>query len=160
MKSKNGTYGAISVALGILILLLSLVFPTNTLAILGVASLIIPFLILKTDYKTAIFAYIATSIISFFFIPTNYSILYVIFFGNYSIIKALIEKIQKIVTEFIIKIIYFNFVLTMGYTLFMLLSLLNVKYIIPIFILTNIAFIIYDIALSKAIEQLSKYKVK
>lgn len=160
MNSKNIAYGAMSVALGILILLLSLIFPTNTLAILGIASLIIPFLILKTNYKTAIIAYIATSLLSFLFLPINYSILYILFFGNYGIVKALIEKAQKIVTEFIIKLIYFNIVLIIGYILFTVLSLVELKNVIFIFIIANIVFIIYDIALSKAIGQLTKYKLK
>ena len=151
MKTKNITVGGISIALSLVILYLSTIIPINTIAILTIASSIIPISIIRSDIKTAISVYIITSIISFFFLPINYSILYILLFGIYGIIKYFIEKINKLYIEIILKLLFFNVMLALGYILAcsILSSLINIKLSIYILIIAaQIMFLIYDYALT------------
>ena len=102
MNAKKISYGGIGTALGVLILFLTRVIPINTLALLTLASCIIPLIIIKTDVKTAIYVYFATALIGFFITPGIYSLMYALIFGVYGIIKYYIEKLNKLYIEIIL----------------------------------------------------------
>ena len=148
MKSNKLAIGGISVALSLVILYLTNIIPINTLAILTIASSVIPISLIKTDIKTSIMVYIVTSVCSFMFLPITYSIMYIFLFGVYGIIKSFIERLHNTPIEIILKLVYFNIILIIGY--FVLPSLLgNIKISLFIaFISSNIVFLIYDYALT------------
>lgn len=150
MKTKNLTIGGISIALSLVILYLSTIISINTIAILTVASSIIPITIIKSDIKTSILVYIITSILSFFFLPINYSLLYILLFGIYGITKYFIEKINKLPLEIILKLVFFNIMLGIGYLLMdSLLNMINLRLSLWILIIiAQFAFLIYDYALT------------
>ncbi len=148
MKSSKLAIGGISVALSLVILYLTNIIPINTLAILTIVSSIIPITIIKTDIKTAIMVYIITSICSFMFLPITYSIMYIAIFGIYGIIKCFIERLHNTSLEILLKLVFFNIILAIVY--FALPSILgNIKIsILLMFIGANIAFLVYDYALT------------
>lgn len=148
MKSSKLAIGGISVALSLVILYLTNIIPINTLAILTIVSSIIPITIIKTDIKTAIMVYIITSICSFMFLPITYSIMYIAIFGIYGIIKCFIERLHNTSLEILLKLVFFNIILAIVY--FALPSILaNIKIsILLMFIGVNIAFLVYDYALT------------
>jgi hypothetical protein len=150
MKSKNITLGGIMIALSIIVLYLTTIIPINTIAILTLASSLIPITILKSDIKTAFIVYISTSILGFFFIPINFVLFYTFFFGIYGILKYYIEKLKNLTFEIILKLIFFN-------SIFILITLLigfplgNIDTKFPLLLIiigTQIGFIIYDYSLS------------
>lgn len=148
MKSSKLAIGGISVALSLVILYLTNIIPINTLAILTIVSSIIPITIIKTDIKTAIMVYIITSICSFMFLPITYSIMYIAIFGIYGIIKCFIERLHNTSLEILLKLVFLNIILAIVY--FALPSVLgNIKVsILLMFIGANIAFLVYDYALT------------
>ncbi|MBU5487699.1 hypothetical protein KQI77_05900 [Clostridium sp. MSJ-8] len=148
MKSSKLAIGGISVALSLVILYLTNIIPINTLAILTIVSSIIPITIIKTDIKTAIMVYIITSICSFMFLPITYLIMYIAIFGIYGIIKCFIERLHNTSLEILLKLVFFNIILAIVY--FALPSVLgNIKVsILLMFIGANIAFLVYDYALT------------
>lgn len=151
MKSKNLAYGGIAVALGIVILYISLLLPINTFAILTIASCIIPIIIIKCNIKTAITVYLATSLLSFFILPINYFILYVCIFGIYGIIKFFIEKLKSMPIEIAIKSVYFALILSVMVLLVKYTSIItiNTKYSLwLLFIIGIFALLVYDYALT------------
>ena len=150
MKTKNLTIGGISIALSLVILYLSTRISINTIAILTVASSIIPITIIKSDIKTSILVYIITSILSFFFLPINYSLLYILLFGIYGITKYFIEKINKLPLEIILKLVFFNIMLGIAYLLMdSLFNMINLRLSLWILIIiAQFAFLIYDYALT------------
>lgn len=154
MKTKNLTIGGISIALSLVILYLSTIISINTIAILTVASSIIPITIIKSDIKTSILVYIITSILSFFFLPINYSLLYILLFGIYGIAKYFIEKLNKLPLEIVLKLVFFNIMLGIGYLLMdSLLNMINLKLSLWILlIIAQFAFLIYDYALTVIIS--------
>lgn len=117
MNSKEITLGGIMVALTSIILYLTSLIPINTLTILTIASAIIPICIIRSDVKTAIFVYIASTIIAFFIVPINISILYAIFFGIYGIVKFFAER-SRSKLEVLYKISFFNIAFIIGFIIF------------------------------------------
>ena len=115
MKSRDIAIGGILVALTIIVLYATSILPISTLAILTIASAIIPICIIRSNVQTSIFVYISSSLIAFFLVPINISLLYFIFFGVYGIVKYFIERIRKENLEIILKLVFFNIVFVIGF---------------------------------------------
>ena len=97
MKSGNITLGGILIALTIIILYSASILPVSTISVLTIASAIVPVCIIRSDIKTAVMVYLASSIISVFFIPLNIWLLYTLIFGGYGIVKYFIERLRKFI---------------------------------------------------------------
>lgn len=165
MKSKEITLGGIMVALTSIILYSTSIIPINTLTILTIASAIIPVSIIRSNIKTAIFVYIASSLIAFFIVPINISMLYSIFFGLYGIVKFFAEK-SRSKFEMVYKIVFFNVSFVIGFILFEKVLgidiILGVEQILSRFIsgdskviafalfliIANLVFLVFDYALT------------
>ena len=154
MKSRYIAESGLLVALTLVILYATSVIPISTLSILTVASCLIPISIIRTSIKNTILVYIASSILSFFLVPTNIAIYYTLFFGVYGIIKYFIEKAKNIPLEIFLKLISFNILL--GIIYFITKSFLVViSPDLPLWILwlgAQIVFLVYDYALTLAIS--------
>ena len=166
MKAKEITLGAIMIALTSIILYSTSLIPINTLTILTIASAIIPICIIRSDIKTASFVYIASSLIAFFLVPINISILYVMFFGIYGIIKFFAERMKNIYIEYLLKILFFGISFLITFIIFKNVIGINVvegiqkvveKFIstnvrglsgMMLYISANVVFLIYDYALT------------
>jgi len=137
-------------------------FSNNTsnkqIIILCIKFILIAIIIIEYDAKTAFIFYIVTNIISFFLIPDKIKIIpYSIFFGIYGIVKYYIEKINKIVLEYVLKYIYFNVCVLVLFLLFkdLIVADLNIdiKYLLWIgFLVMEIIFILYDYIYSLFIQ--------
>ncbi|PRR81093.1 hypothetical protein [Clostridium vincentii] len=165
MKAKDITLGGIMVALGIMTLYLTTIIPVNTLSILTLASCFIPITILRSNIRTACFVYVATALMSFFIVPINYAIMYTLLFGIYGIVKYFIEKIRKIPIEIILKLLFFNIVLSIG-IVFMNAFISELTIDFPTWILYLIsqpAFLLYDFAITTVItfylQKSKKFKI-
>lgn len=158
MKAKDISLGGILVALTIVTLYLTLLIPTNTIAIMTLASVYIPICLIRSNIKTSIFVYVASTIISFFILPINYSIMYALFFGVYGLVKHFIEKLNKIPFEITIKLLFFNIVLTIGLLALKLFGVgIDMKFSVGImYILAQPVFLVYDYALSTLITMYYK----
>ena len=154
MKSKYIAESGLLVALTIVILFATSIVPISTLSILTVASCLIPISIIRTSIKNALLVYIASSILSFFLVPTNIAIYYTLFFGIYGIIKYFIEKFKNIFIELIIKLIAFNLLLGIGYLITKsFLGIISPEFSFWIlWIIAQGAFLVYDYALTLAIS--------
>ena len=154
MKSRYIAESGLLVALTLVILYATSVIPISTLSILTVASCLIPISIIRTSIKNTILVYIASSILSFFLVPTNIALYYTLFFGVYGIIKYFIEKAKNIPLEIFLKLISFNILL--GIIYFITKSFLVViSPDLPLWILwlgAQIVFLVYDYALTLAIS--------
>lgn len=115
MKDKDIALGGILVALTTIILYASIILPISTLAILTIASSLVPVCIIRSNIKTSIFVYVASSLIAFFLVPINISFLYFIFFGVYGIVKYFIERVRKEKLEIILKLVFFNIAFIIGF---------------------------------------------
>ena len=115
MKARDIALGGILVALTTIVLYATSILPISTLAILTIASALIPVCIIRSNIQTSIFVYISSSLIAFFLVPINISFLYFIFFGVYGIVKFFIERIRKEKLEILFKIVFFNIEFIIGF---------------------------------------------
>ncbi|MBW6409122.1 hypothetical protein [Clostridium weizhouense] len=154
MKVNNLTQSAVFITLTLIILYFSSILPINTLSILTIASCLIPICVIKISLRNAILVYVSSTILSFLILPIKFSIYYGAFFGIYGIIKYLIEKLNSLFLEIILKLISFNLLLTFSYLLIKaLLGLNNINISLFTFIiLAQFAFLIFDYALTLIIS--------
>lgn len=154
MNSKRITTNAFLVALTIVILYLNFILPISTISILTLSSFIIPITLIRNSVKDAILVYISSSIISFFLIPLNISLMYIGFFGIYGLIKYFIEKLNKLYLEVFLKLLFFNFIFLLGFLFFKAFFPISIiKISIWLFIiLSEIIFLVFDYALTLLIS--------
>jgi hypothetical protein len=101
----NGILGALAV----ICLLLATVLPTNRLSFYALSSFFIAVSIIESGARAGWLFFLATSLLSLIIVPDKLGIVpYVIFFGLYGLVKYYIEKLDKIMIEYILKFVYFN----------------------------------------------------
>ncbi|MDF2879193.1 MAG: hypothetical protein K0S30_2289 [Clostridia bacterium] len=130
MQAKELTLGGILTALTLIALYLTIIFKTNTLTLLTLASFMVPLGLIRGTLKTACLIYISSSLLCFLIVPINTALLYSLFFGLYGIIKYFIEKINHLYVELFLKLIFFNMLFFITLTLFQ--NLLGIHLFDPI----------------------------
>jgi hypothetical protein len=136
--------------LGVVMLTLGAVLSALDLTMVAMASILVYFAVLEmgTPYQYLIYA--VTGLLSILMLPVKFAaFLYIIFGGIYPFLKRLLERLSAVV-GWIIKLIYFNAVITV--------MILGSKYLfgiddeklsLSVYLLGNAAFILYDIAMTK-----------
>jgi hypothetical protein len=118
LQAKDLTLGGILTALTLIALYLTIIFKTNTLTLLTLASFMVPLGLIRGTLKTACLIYISSSLLCFLVVPLNIALLYSLFFGLYGIVKYFIEKINHLYLELFLKLIFFNMIFFITLTLF------------------------------------------
>ena len=143
------------VALSVIILYLGCAIEVLDLTMSAIVSLMIVVIVIEMGYKYAWMTYIATAILSIALLPQKSpAIFYACFMGFYPIIKSYVERLGSALLRWVIKIITGNVALAL---MFLLLSLFvpdefeTGTLLIITYILGFVAFVTYDIALSKLI---------
>lgn len=144
-------------ALSTVLVFLTGIIPFGRTAFLALAGVLLAVIVTELGTKWAWSVYIAVAILSALLAANKNMVLgYVLLFGLYSIIKALIEKKAKKVAAFVLKIVFFNAVTVLeGYLAVALLHLAPENYTIfgvslpwLFMIWWNFGFFVYDYALS------------
>lgn len=155
-NSTKITLSAMMAALATVFMLLSY-FPYLTYAIPAVAGLFIMVIVIEIDFKWAFLSYLTSAALVFLFAEPESKLMYICLFGYYPIIKGLVEKINKPVFEWTLKLICFFVAVVLAYFVFASLFGINLddlgdfgKYSVLILLLFGtVAFVFYDIAVSK-----------
>lgn len=157
MKSiKKITFCGIFVALSVAIMLVSY-FPYLTYAIPAVAGLCIMVIVIETNIKWAVLSFISSAFLVFLFAEVEAKLLYICLLGYYPILKSIIERINKPIFEWLIKILIFNCAVILVYNFFsgifgVYMEDFNDFGKIGIYLLlglANIVFVFYDFTVSK-----------
>lgn len=149
--SKKIAYSGILLAVDILLFVMLNVFQTNTIFILGLASLPIAIIIMNWGPKTGAIFYIASVILGFMVINNKaHWIIYVFTFGVYGLIKYLIEQERPIYVEYILKLVYANIALAIVY--FIVKQFVYVPKQWYLILLFEVVFLVYDYAYSLFID--------
>lgn len=136
------------------------VIPFLTYALPAAAGMLIVFMVIETDKKWAFGVYAAVAILGFLLVPDKeVAVMYLAFFGYYPILKAVLEAKLHTVAAWVLKII--TFLATMVLSYFLMIKLMGVTIdeidefgmaAIPMLLgLGTLAFVLYDIALSKLV---------
>ncbi len=108
-KSKRLALNGILGALAVICLLLANILPTNRISLYALSSFFISISIIENGIRAGWIFYAATCLLSFIVLPDKLGVVpYVIFFGLYGIVKFYIERLNRLVLEYIIKFVYFN----------------------------------------------------
>ena len=109
LKAKTIALGGILGALAVICLLLADILPASKISLYALSSFFISVIIIEMGVRAGWIFYAATSLLGFVVVPDRISILpYVLFFGAYGIIKFYIEKLDRIVIEYVLKVAFFN----------------------------------------------------
>lgn len=159
--SKKIAVSSLLMALSVVTLLLGSVLPV-TAAMCFLASAITAVTVVECNDKYAAINFLGVSIISFLFIPKKSIVyFYIAFLGYYPILKLYIERLNNLLKEWIVKILFFNLLLVIAYFIiksFFLpvidkeLIIFIFKYLAAILAVAEILFVIYDIGLTYFIE--------
>ena len=143
---------AVLSALGVVILLLGTVISVLDLTMVAITSIFIFFAVIEMGSPYYFLIYATTSVLSVLLLPDKFSaILYLIFGGIYPILKQKIEKLPTLIS-WVLKAVYFNAVLVA--------TVLGAKYLfnveeeeltVALFVLGNLAFFVYDLAMTRLI---------
>ncbi|SKA84299.1 hypothetical protein SAMN05428976_106154 [Clostridium sp. USBA 49] len=159
-KTVNIARGGLFTALGVLFIYLSIISPTNKLYLLGIASCIIPLSILTTNLKNSFLIYLSTSFLSLLLTGIKGNVIaYIVFFGLYGFVKYYIEKLRKIPLEIVLKLLFFNTSIVILYIISKAFfnNILNMNISIYIILIgIQFAFFIFDYALTLFISYLQR----
>lgn len=153
MNTRSVALGAMLTALGVLFIYIGAITDVLDISLCAVASLILVFSLIEFGRGYAYMVFFATAILSSLLLPNKFAAMMYIFCGFYSIVKSSIEKNVTFIS-WILKILYINAVIAV--------SLLAAKYIfmlpddglwatVGLIVLGNIAFILFDIAVTRLI---------
>lgn len=149
--------GGMVTALSTVLLVLSGIVPFGRTAFLALAGLLLVVIVAELGFKWAWSVFLAASILSALLAPNKEMVLnYILIFGCYSILKALIEKKYKKITAFLLKFVFFNVVTVLEIYLSVVFlhlprenfEIFGVSLPWLFLIVWNISFFVYDYALS------------
>lgn len=150
------TLCAITAALSTTIMLVSY-FPYLTYAVPAISGLVLMMPLIEINYKWSLCAYAVSGVLSLLLAEPESASMFVFFFGYYPIVKSLIERLNKIVIEWIIKFGVFNLAVVSAYLF--ITFILGIPFdefgefgkygILILLALGNVVFIVYDIAISR-----------
>lgn len=108
-NSKRVAIAGILTALGAVSLFLENVLPTGKLGFYVFAGFVLSIVIMECGLAYGWVSYAAVSLLSFLLVPEKTAVLpYALFFGLYSMMKSHIERLDKIIFEWILKFVFFN----------------------------------------------------
>ena len=157
--TRKFTIASIMSALAIVCLFGSSYLPTGRIALLAITSMCVLATVVECGVRYAWIQYGATSLLALLLIPFKFQVLlFVALLGYYPVLKLHIEKIENLFFEWLVKILFFNALMIVGYFGFkhFLMQYISLGAISDI-VLTNlgivilvaeIVFIIYDYLLS------------
>lgn len=142
----NGILGA----LALISLFLAAVMPTSRLALYALSSFFISVAIIESGIKAGWLFYGSTALLGLILLPDKLAMApYVIFFGFYGIAKYYIEKLGRLLPEYIIKFAYFNVSLAIAWFFIRQVFIVEIAIKLPWLVIViglEAVFLLYDLA--------------
>ncbi len=155
-------FGGIITAFALICMLATGVIPIGTYTFPALAGIMLIAVVIELDLKWAWAVFTATAVLSLLIAPDREAaLLYLFFFGHYPIVKSYLERLNRKPLEWLLKLIIFNACILICYGL--IFYVFQMQYVIESFqelgrysliiflAVGNIAFFIYDIALTNLI---------
>lgn len=155
-RSAKVAFCGVIAALSVVLMLLTGLVPIATVAIPAIAGCFMIAVVIEAGIKWGVGVYAAVSVLSFVLAPDREAALfYVLFFGYFPIVFAVIGRIKNKAVRFLIKLAIYN--AAMAVELWLSVNLLGIpldqtgafgKYtILVLVILLNIVFVLYNYAM-------------
>ncbi len=155
-SARKVAFGGILLALSAITLVLASILPTTKLALYALSTFYVAIFIIEFGIKAGWVFYIASALLGFITMKGfSAPFLYAAFFGMYGVVKFYIEKLNNIVLEYILKVIFYNIVLFAAITFVnnYIMDLVKVKF--PwwiVIVASEFVFVIYDYVLSMLVQ--------
>lgn len=159
-KTSKTTLGAMTAALSVVIMLLTVV-PVMTYAAPMLAGMLLLLIVIETDKKWGYAIFAVVAVLSALLATDKQAvILYIMFFGHYPVTKALIEgKIKSRAVEWLIKFLIFNLMMISAYLLVVKVFAFPMEEIgdmgkygsLILLAVGNIVFPVYDITMTRLV---------
>lgn len=161
-RSFKVAYGGMIVALSLVAMMATMIFPYAEYALPAIAGVLLIGLVVEFGFRTAVVSYIAVSLLSAMIVPNKEAvILFIAFLGYYPILKGRLELLKSRVAEWCIKFGIFNFAVLLSY--YLMSTVFGLKEVIAeieafrfgiwvLLILANLVFLIYDFAVTRLIS--------
>ncbi|MDL2273674.1 hypothetical protein LJC34_03905 [Oscillospiraceae bacterium OttesenSCG-928-G22] len=151
---------ALLAAVSFVLVFLSAIAPTLRLALLAAAGLPAAAAVLLYRTRDGFLVYAVSGLLALLFLPFKATaILFALFFGCYPVLKSLIERRRSLPIEWLLKLLFFNAILTILVLFFgaLLTEVLTEGVLLPILYLAgNAVFAVYDIGLTGLLSVLQK----
>lgn len=106
-KNKTLTLCAMMTALGLLCLLMAAMMPGMRLAFTAIAGVVVAIVVVHGNLGYGLLTVIATAILGLLLVPAKEIVLlYAAFFGPYTLVKNLIERLKKLPLEWVLKLLF------------------------------------------------------
>ncbi|HHW30102.1 MAG TPA: hypothetical protein GXX20_00260 [Clostridiaceae bacterium] len=148
VNRKAITLGGILAAITVILLYVESITPTVKLSLYVLSSFFSAVMIIEGGLRSGWIFYLVTSILAFIIVPDKIGLIpYFLFFGTYGILKSYIERIGKIVSEYVLKVLFFNICLALAFIIIRIFFIAQLNDSISlwfIIIVMEVVFIIYD----------------
>ncbi len=105
--TKPLTFSAMMTALGIILMLMASMIPGVRLALTAVAGVVASLVVVQCGLGHGVLTVIATGILGLLMVPAKeIALLYLCFFGPYTIVKNLIERLHILPLEWLLKLLF------------------------------------------------------
>ncbi len=160
IKARRVAFGGVFAGLAAAIMLVGGLLPISTFSAPIFASLCIFFLYIELGTKTALLAYAATALIALVFVPDReLTILFVMLFGYYPVLKHALDRIRQKALRIFVKLLYFNVVTVAAYALLLFLFTVpavreefaanSIAFWTVLLAMGNVLFLVYDLLMDK-----------
>lgn len=154
-KVKSLTLSALISALSIVFMYVGSIIEVLDLTAAMLASMLCAFIVIEVGGAWPYLTYATVGVISVLMLPNKFvAAVYIIFSGNYPMIKRLCEKCPTVV-EWLLKLFVFNLEFTLIYFATKYIFMIpDIGYSLSIltYLICNAIFILYDIAMTKMIS--------
>ena len=153
-KTKNLTLSALFSALAVISLFFASIWPTGQLGLAAVASLFVAAAVVESGISYGICVFAVSSTIGMLLIPNRVpSLLFVLFFGYYPIVKSLIELLSEKILRWALKLLVFNASLSVMWFLLrpILFEFEADPGVIAVYLVGNAVFAVFDHGFTKVI---------
>lgn len=163
MKNRTFSKGASRTALGgvlaalsLLLLYLATLMPSGRMGMVAVAGLVPAAGVVSGGLAAGLLCYGAAGLLGLLLLPDKgCALLYLIFFGLYPIVKSAVERLRRLPLELLIKLAFFNLVLSIllfGFSALLFPFLPEFLHsTLLIYLVGNVVFLLYDYGFSKLI---------
>ena len=153
--TKRISFAALLTALTVIFLYASALFPSGQLGFIAAASLFTAAAVIETGIGGGVIVFLGSSILAELMLPNKgLLLLYILFFGYYPIVKSLIEKLNALFLELLLKTVVFNIALSVVWfvlpNIIFGVSIPDINAIL-LYAAGNIVFAVFDFGLSKLI---------
>ncbi len=146
-RVKRITLSGILLAFTVISVFLAATLPTSKLSLYALSSLFIAVIIIEFGAKAGWVFYMASAILSALLVPRLEVIPFIVFFGVYGLVKLYVERINNRIIEYLLKLVYFNICLVLGFIFMKEIIFDGLSIPAPVYIVAGIleiVFIVYD----------------